>query len=480
MSLFSDDEDEEINDEFVDRILRLAASGESTFVDVDDIYDSFNYLVQQGRMDDADKLLSFGLSRYVENIDLLLLRATRLIDNNEYVNAKELLDYVAKDAEDKAPYYIGRGWLALKQDDEKLAFKMFDLAIAKSEDEEMRNSVVYEIASNLSRIGLFDKSVSYFSELPSKEFDKYPQTAFEYAYALSQVERDEESISLYEKIVGLEPFNDSAWYNLGILYDKRGSRDEAVEAYQTCISISPEYAEAYFNLANTYLELSKTDEALLNYAEYVSLRHPDEDANVYSYMGDCWMIRQNYQLASQFLILATKKTPDVDVIWYNLGRCFLELKDFLTAEKVFEKTITLNNNVADYFFSLAQSLYFLNNIQDSIAAIERGLKLTPNDVVAWFEVIRLKFSLEEGEMEDIRKYISQKKQEFDSPMALQLVEAYVEFFVFGQKRLATSLMRGVAKFTPQVIKDASVEPDLFKLLKQKGILKILEEFNITI
>lgn len=480
MSQFSDDEEEEINDDFVDRLLRLAATGGTAFVDIDDIYDSFNYLVQQYRLEDADKLLNFGLSRYVGNVDLLLLRATRLIDNNEYEKAKSLLDYVENEAGDKPPYYIGRGWLALKQDDEKLAVKMFDLAVAKSEDEEMRNSVVYEIASNLSRVGLFEKAVSYFTELPSKEFDKYPQTAFEYAYALSQIERDEEAISLYEKIVGFEPFNDSAWYNLGILYDKRGSRDEAVEAYQTCISISPEYAEAYFNLANTRLEMGKTDEALSCYTEYVSLRHPDEDANVYSYMGDCWMQQQNYSMASRFLILATQKTPNIDVVWYNLGRCLLELQDFITAEKVFEKTVCLNNNVADYFFSLAQSLYFLNNIQDSIAAIERGLKITPNDVVAWFEVIRLKFSFDGGLTDDIRNYISQKKQEFGNPMALQLVEAYVEFFVFGQKRLATSLMRGVAKFTPEVIKDASSEPDLFKLLKQKGILKVLEEFNITI
>ncbi len=480
MSQFSDDEEEEINDEFVDRILRLAVSGGSSFVDVDDIYDSFNYLVQQYRFDDADQLLSFGLSRYVENVDLLLLRATRLIDNNEYEKAKGLLDYIEKEAEDKPHYFIGRGWLALKRDDIKEAVRMFDQAVAKSEDEEMRNSVVYEIAANLSRVGLFEKAVNYFSELPSKEFDKYPQTAFEYAYALSQIEHDDEAIALYEKVVGLEPFNDSAWYNLGILYDKKGNRDGAVEAYLTCVSISPEYAEAYFNLANTRLEMGQTDEALCCYAEYVSLRHPNEDANVYSYIGDCWMQQQNYHMASRFLILATRKTPDVDTIWYNLGRCLLEQQDFLTAEKVFEKTICLNNNVADYFFSLAQSLYFLNNIDDAISAIERGLKLTPNDVVAWFEVIRLKFSFDEGVTDDIRSYISQKKLEFGNPMALQLVEAYVEFFVFGQKRLATSLMRGVAKFTPEVIKDASVEPDLFKLLKQKGILKVLAEFNITI
>ena len=145
-----------------------------------------------------------------------------------------------------------------------------------------------------------------------------------------------------------------------------------------------------------------------------------------------------------------------------------------------KNAIERNSSAADYFFALAQAYFNMNKLEETVEALENGLRQSPEDVLAWFEVVRLRFNFAESDMAGVCDFFKQKKEEFNSPKALQLVEAYVEFFVFGKKRTATTLLRDVAKTTPQVIKEASTEPDLSKLFEQKGILKVLNEFNIKL
>lgn len=479
MSMFSDDEDDdEIDDRFADDVLRKATSG-GVYIDVDDIVDAHNWLVTHERREDADVVLNYGLDIHAGNWRLLVVKSMSLIDNAELTKAELLLDYVADDANGDSGYHISRGWLSLRKGDDKAAEEHFNDAVRVSEGD-MAETTLSEICSNLVQFEKFEMAMKFFSKLSSDFINVSIPTAFEYAYTLSQTGRDDEAVQVYEHITSEDPFHDSAWYNLGILYSKDGRYDEAIDAYTACTDANPEYGEAYFNLGNIRLEQDDFLAAVGCYTSYLSLSQPEPELRVYAYLGDCWLRLENFDLASRILDFVVDRMPDYDAAWYDLGRCHLELGANEAAERDFRKAIRLKPDVACYHFAFAQAELNLGSQGEAVSALEKGLRCSPDDVLAWFELIRLTFDFSNCDYAEFHKYIDDKKLEFGSPKALLLIEAYFEFFVFRKKRAATSLMRDVAKCMPQVIKDASVEPDLSKLFEQKGIESVLDEFNIKL
>lgn len=479
MGMFPDDEEgEEIDDKFAENVLQKAINAYS-YVDVDDIADAYNWFMANDRHDDALVVLDYGLSIHAGNCKLLLIRAMVLIDNSELAKAEMLLDYVADDASGDPNYHISRGWLALKKGDDKLAEKHFDEAVKVAADD-MIDNTAGEIGSNLVQFEKFGMSIKYFAMLQDSYLRSIPQTAFEYAYALSFVGQDDRAMKLYEQITDGDPFYDSAWYNLGIIYSKKGLLDKAIEAYTNCTDANTEYAEAYFNLGNIYLEMDDILGAVDCYTSYLSLSQPAPEMRVYAYLGDCWLRLGNVDLAERILDYVVKNIDDCDSAWYDLGRCHLERGLNTQAAQEFRRAIDLNPCVACYHFAMAQASLNVADLPMAIHSMEDGLRCAPDDVLAWFELIRMSFDFSNCDSEKFNNFLNKKKREFGEPKALLLVEAYVEFFVFNKKRAATSLMRDVAKCMPQIIMDAAVEPNLSKLFEQKGIVRVLDEFNIKL
>ncbi len=476
--MFSDDDEDRIDEDFVEGLLAGIASGSAQYADVDDIRDCYQYLLSVSRADDAERLLRWGLSIHVEDVSLLMLRATALIDQDELDKAESLLDYVADAAQNCSTYFINRGWLLIKRDREHEALPFFDKAIDVAGQED-KWVTVSEIATNLNQMEFFDDAMMYYDRLPKSEIMDNPQVAFEYAYALEKVGRDDEAIRTYENVVKLDSFNERAWYNLGILYGKKERLDDSIAAYVTSTDIEPLYAEPYFNMGNIFLTQGKYQDAIHSYTEYISLADSPEEY-VYQNIGECWMELGGYDYALRFFEVTVRNMPDSASGWYCFGRCCVEIGNPAAAMSAFNKAIALEPDNANYYFANAQALFNLNQTDMTIEMLEKGVSLSPDDVLAWFEIVRMRLIKLGPKANEIRIYIAEMKEKYDTPAALQLVEAYIEFFIFGKKREASLLLRGVADKTPDILKDASEEPTLSKLFEKKEILKILKEYNIKL
>jgi tetratricopeptide (TPR) repeat protein len=51
-----------------------------------------------------------------------------------------------------------------------------------------------------------------------------------------------------------DPNSPKAHYNLGVLYEQQGRREQAIAQYRLALELKPDFAEAHFNLALTYQE----------------------------------------------------------------------------------------------------------------------------------------------------------------------------------------------------------------------------------
>ena len=89
----------------------------------------------------------------------------------------------------------------------------------------------------------------------------------------------DEAISLYLKVVDLEPRHAAAHINLGTLYYNRQDFVAAESHYRLAVQSDPRYALAYFDLGNVLDETGRIDEAIVAYRTAVDLAPTYADAH---------------------------------------------------------------------------------------------------------------------------------------------------------------------------------------------------------
>jgi len=85
------------------------------------------------------------------------------------------------------------------------------------------------------------------------------------------------AIETFQQVVNLDPAHVSAYFNLGMSYDKVQKYEAATEAYEKAVTADPGNASAHYNLAVHYEYLGRNSEAVKHYKEYLRLSPDAED-----------------------------------------------------------------------------------------------------------------------------------------------------------------------------------------------------------
>lgn len=86
-----------------------------------------------------------------------------------------------------------------------------------------------------------------------------------------QMQNIEEKISLYSRLVQLQPNFADAKNNLGVALFRKGRLDEALELFKTLVAEHPNYAMGYNNLGFVSEAKGLIDEAIANYQKAIKL-----------------------------------------------------------------------------------------------------------------------------------------------------------------------------------------------------------------
>jgi tetratricopeptide (TPR) repeat protein len=91
--------------------------------------------------------------------------------------------------------------------------------------------------------------------------------------------RQLEAISIYQKVLEMEPEHAAAHINLGTLYYNRQDYHQAERHYRRAIEIDPRYSLAYFDLGNVLDETGRVAEAIQTYKTALQLAPTYADAH---------------------------------------------------------------------------------------------------------------------------------------------------------------------------------------------------------
>lgn len=189
---------------------------------------------------------------------------------------------------------------------------------------------------------------------------------------LMDLERYEEEIEVYQKLVDQGSAYFFTYYRIACAMEKLRRFDEAVTFYQKAIEMNAEYGFAYCGLADTYHKMGRWDEAVENYKRGLSTEkhgawglwnlcrclrrlNRDEESLEYArkgmeeYPDDKRFVRITAQLYSrmyreQEAIPYFEKYGQMDAAQYSYGLrmvagCYADMEQFEKAEELYQKAI---------------------------------------------------------------------------------------------------------------------------------------------
>ena len=99
-----------------------------------------------------------------------------------------------------------------------------------------------------------------------------PLLHYNFAKALSTLQREEEAIEHHKIAVALDPSNQDVWLNYGRSLDNLKRRDEALICFEKALQLKPDLMEGWFNKGKIYSDLKRYEEALHAYIAAYQLR----------------------------------------------------------------------------------------------------------------------------------------------------------------------------------------------------------------
>ena len=149
--------------------------------------------------------------------------------------------------------------------------------------------------------------------------------------ALTEANKPNEAISLFQKALYMEPENPLLWLNLGIAQQKIGDYDEALSSFQRALCINSDLAEAWVSMGLIYYELEEFDTAEECY--HAAIERQGDSPKTWNNLGVLYFTEGSYEEARTCFEEAVSLAPLYYEALYNLRDTCRELKDYrATAE----------------------------------------------------------------------------------------------------------------------------------------------------
>jgi len=197
----------------------------------------------------------------------------------------------------------------------------------------------------------------------------------------------EKAAAEYEKVIALNPTDDTAYRGVAKAYKALNNNKEAERAYRRAIEIRKDSAGGYGDLGVFLFGLGSTEhqrEAELVFQRAIELA--PENPRLYSNLGGVYYMMANYPKA----IAAFEKSNAVQenhLAYTNLGTIYYFLERYADAAHAFQKSIELDNRDYRVWHNLGSASYQVPALKNNAPAaykrsaemIEAQLKVNPRD-----------------------------------------------------------------------------------------------------
>lgn len=363
---------------YVERYERMLRNKNKEFFEPEAIELIADYYISHDKLKKALEAVQFGLEMYPNHISLWVKRAEVFIYSEKFEKALIELEK----AELYEPFnpdtllLKGEVFIALNQMAE--AEECFDKALQHCDD---RNDMLFEIGFIYQDYDYFGLAANWFEKLIQES--KLDQAYYEAAGCYDIIGKYQKAADLLNELINQDPYNATAWYNLGLMQSKLNKPKEAIESFDLCLAIDEDYSIAHFNKANCLVELDKFQEALDVYAEVVKME--GGDSITFCNMGGCYERLGNNAEAREHYKKAAKLNPNVGEAWFGIGLSYDREGFAKEALQYFRRAVLLEPEHAEYLLVLAEIEYRLGDAKEADTLYQRLCDLDPGMMEAWLD-----------------------------------------------------------------------------------------------
>jgi tetratricopeptide (TPR) repeat protein len=201
------------------------------------------------------------------------------------------------------------------------------------------------------------------------------------ALFLSEQNRHDEAIAIYDKMLEIYPNDPDIYFNRGLERDEQKDYQAAIADYNQAISLNPNDAFAYTFRGGARISLGDYQGALADFNQAINLN--PNDAFAYINRGVARDLLGDYQGALADYNQAIKLNPNDDFAYFLRGNTHSKLGDYQGAIADFNQAIKLNPNNTDAYIIRGNVLSNLGDNQGAIADFNQAIKLNPNNAEAY-------------------------------------------------------------------------------------------------
>lgn len=365
----------------VNKFEQMLQTNSTLFFDVQEFENIIHHYIDSGEINLARKAVSMGLNQHENNIQLVLLKSELLILEGDIDNSYSLLKEIESIEPNNQEVLIQKATIYSKKNQHNKAIEILKKSLNFIDDP----SEVWMLLGmeNMMTSNYFEAQ-KFFKKCLNIDPEDI-QTLYNLIYCNDQLKEYEKSIEVLNYILNINPYNESAWHELGKQYLKINKKSEALTSFEFAIISEEKFSGAYVEKAKILEEKGDIIEAIENYQ--ITLQIEDESSYIINRIASCYEKIGNNQEALTYFEKSVIIDPSNNNCWDNLIKFCIKNKNYKKAILHLEKAIKLNENNLNYWKKIAFVYKETKRFDLAEKAYKKAIDLGDKEYDTWIDLI---------------------------------------------------------------------------------------------
>ena len=234
-------------------------------------------------------------------------------------------------------------------------------------------------------IELVKKAKTCFEHILETEPDDIDTLSFLGFLVRGVLDKPQEAINIYKKLVKKEPDNSEHWVELGSCFKAVDNYENAIECYEKAIQLDSK-TEAWKRLGFLYLyNLKEYDKALECYLKAEN-NNPD-DLTILSQISKTYEAMENFEMAIVYAEKGIESEPDSYTLNPLLGRLYLKNGQYKMSIDKYKEHLNKKPNDSFSWRNLGGTYQKIESFDKAIESYEKALSLSEIDIYSWLGLL---------------------------------------------------------------------------------------------
>ncbi len=363
----------------LDNYRNLRDGKSNAYIEEDGFEQIIQYYDSRSQNNKALEAATIAVNQFPYSSVLLINKADLLIVAMRYSEALETLEQAEMFEQNNINILILKTDIYLATDQQQLAINILQNALPKYDGTE-KVELLFELADVFDDHEMFAKIFDCLQSIleiePTNE-----EALYKICFWADQTKRNEESVTIHQKITDEYPFCELAWFNLGSAFQGLKLYEKAIDAYQFAIAIDEKFEYAYRNIGDALMRLKQFKTAIEYLQKVLELSKPEEI--IYEAMGYCYEKLNQPAEARFYYKKSLHLNPENAFTYFKIAGTYMRQEQYKTAIKIMESGLKIKIKCFEFNFLMAQAYFQLDALQDAVFYLTKCLTQKPKSVKAW-------------------------------------------------------------------------------------------------